>query len=347
MKSANLIPNYYSYLLRVGGKNLSNIQKEYFFNCVNKIYKNNDKFIYRGDKKEKLYSIYGLKHIYNDDNNFQDKLFVLGAKATMFLTNDIPGLNQIDIDQADNNVFSYIFRMLSNLLQRTSAFGSIGRSMYHFRKKEETLNDFFCKSSNESIFITNTNKLNSKEQIIVRDYYLALLHHVSKSEYYSSSFLLSTTTNFSQAYKFAWRREDTDSQNPLIIFGWIPNQYEGILSVPDSRILKTKVDMEAYNLPVYEKSFFPFQQEITLKGGLLPHYLLGYLHRNGADEIFEINPTLFQTDDLWDGIELPVDQRNFNQRIQNTLFGRYFSIECNNAENTNDVIYRTLKNKKT
>ncbi|WP_443945754.1 hypothetical protein ACJVDH_01155 [Pedobacter sp. AW1-32] len=156
---------------------------------------------------------------------------------------------------------------------------------------------------------------------------MGLLHHVSKSEYYASSFLLSTSIDFSQASKFASSKEEKDSENPLIIFGWVPYKYEGVLSVPDSRILRRDINMEATDLPIYEKSFFPYQKEVTLKGGLLPHYLLGYLHNKRSEKIFEINPALFDVSDTWNGIELPVDQSTFHQRMQNTLFGRYFTLE--------------------
>src|SRR5690606_9730413 len=127
--------------------------------------------------------------------------------------------------------------------------------------------------------------------------------------------------------KFASSKEEKDSENPLIIFGWVPYKYEGVLSVPDLRILRRNVNMEDIGLPVYEKSFFPYQKEVTLKGGLLPHYLLGYLHNKRSEKIFEINPALFDVSDTWNGRELPVDQGTFHQRIQNTLFGRYFTLD--------------------
>lgn len=325
-----MIPNYYAYTLKTNGRNLSEEQKIHFFNCINKIYRNNDKFVYRGDKKEKLYPIYGLEKD-NSDEPFRDILFILGAKANMFLTK-LPGINEINIDEANNNVFNLIFKMLSNLLSREFPFGSIRRVIGDFRKRETELIIFFCNPGNERRFIDIINRLTLNKQIIIRDYYLGLLHHISKSEYYVSSFMLSTSIDFSQASKFAWNKEEKNSENPLIIFGWIPYKYEGILSVPDSRILREKINMETIGLPVYEKSFFPYQKEVTLKGGLLPHYILGYLYNNQGDEVFDINPALFETNDSWDGIELPVDQSTFHQRIQNTLFGRYFTLEEDNNQ---------------
>jgi hypothetical protein len=57
MKISDMIPNYYAYRLKTNGRDLSEEQRIHFFNSINKIYRNNDKFIYRGDKKEKLYPI--------------------------------------------------------------------------------------------------------------------------------------------------------------------------------------------------------------------------------------------------------------------------------------------------
>lgn len=330
MKNIDMIPNYYAYTLKTNGRDLSEEQRIHFFNCINKIYRNNDKFIYRGDKKEKLYPIYGLSKK-SSDERFRDTLFILGAKANMFLTR-LPNIHDVNIDVSDNSTFILIFRMLSNLLNREFPFGQIRWAVKSFKEREIPIVSFFRNQNYEQLFVEIVSKLSVQQQIIVRDYYLGLLHHINKSEYYPSSFLLSASTEFSQAYKFAWGKNEPDSEDPLVIFGWIPYKYEGVLSVPDSRTLSKKIEMDDLGLPIYEKSFFPFQKEITLKGGLLPHYMLGYLHKKNGEEIFEINPALFDVNDTWNGIELPVDQGTFHQRIQNTLFGRYFTLEEDNNQ---------------
>lgn len=331
MRAADIIPNYYAYSLKVNGRSLSVSQKKQFLNCINKIYRRNGKFIYRGDKKDQLQLIYGIRDGHFEAD-FPNLIFTLGAKARMFIGSGLPGANEIDIEEAGNNVFRLIFRMLSNLLRREFPFGTVRIATKWFRKREEAVTNFFCNRHNEHVFADIISRIAPGGQIVVRDYYLALLHHISKSEYYPSSFLLSTTSNFSQAYRFAWKGENEYSTKPLILFGWVPNQYEGILNAPDSRILKRKIDMDTLGLPVYEKSFFSNQVEVTLKGGLLPHYLLGYLHNHRKSNVFEINPALFKTDNSWDGRELPVDQHTFYQRIQNTLFGRYFTVDLENNQ---------------
>jgi hypothetical protein len=328
MKKPDFIPNYYSYELTLNNEALSDDQKHFFFDSVNKIYRENDKFVYRGDKKEKLQAIYNV-----DPNRFEKdfyhSFFIMGAKANMLLQADLNDLAEIDIASAEDNVFRRIFRMLRNLLEREFPFGPTRYALGQFRKSEDEVTNFFREQTNEDVFIERINGASSKQKIIIRDYYLALLHHISKSEYYQSSFLLSTTLSFAVAHKFAWNKEPEHSENPVILFGWIPKNYEGVLSVPDTLILRRKINMKTFNLPVYERSFFHYQQEITLKGGLLPHYLLGYLHYSQGREVFAINPALFNTNRLWNGIELPIDQSSFNERLQNTLFGRYFTIDSN------------------
>jgi len=329
MRKPEFIPNYYAYELAVNGRRLSSAKKTYFFSCINKIYQENEKFIYRGDKKDKLQSLYGVSDDYNELGH---SLFIMGAKAGMFVGSGLPGINEIDIAEAGNNEFRLIFRMLRNLLRREFPFGSVRIAMKQFREvREQEVTAFFQDNGNEQVFIDKIEIANKQQQILIRDYYLALLHHISKSEYYASSFLLSTTSSFSQAHRFAWKEEPGDSANPIIFFGWIPKHYEGVLSVPDSRVLRRKVNMGKLRLPIYERSFFPNQEEITLKGGLLPHYLLGYLHIHQGKEVFEINPALFATDESWDGIELPIDQSSFHERIENTLFGRYFTFDDENG----------------
>lgn len=325
IRNEDMIPNYYAYILKTNGTVLSEEQRKHFFSSINKIYRNNDKFIYRGDKKEKLYSIYGLEKDTSEEK-FREKLSILGTKASLFLLG-LLNENTININETDNKVFRRIFIMLANLLSREFPFGQIRMAIRNFRNNELEIINFFCNQDNEQRFIDKINELKPQEKIIIRDYYLGLLHHISKSEYYPSSFLLSTSTDFSQAYKFAWSKEEENSENPIIIFGWIPHKYTGVLKISDTRVLIRKINMEAIGLPIYANSFFPFQKEITLKGGLLPHYQLGYLHNDNGDMVFEINPVLFEINDSWDGKELPVNQNTFHKQMQGTMFGRYFSLD--------------------
>ena len=331
MRNIDVIPNYYSYSLKVNGRDLTIPQKELFFNCINKIHRENHKVIYRGDKKNRIQHLFGVNNGQFDDE-FHQYLFLMGIKGQIFSKSELPGINEIDIAKAGENEFNLIFRMLGNLLKKEFPFGAIRMAVKSFNSSEEEVKNFFCNQENEQHFIDRTNMITPEKRIVVRDYYLALLHHINKSEYYPSSFLLSVTTSYQQAHKFAIKEQNTNDNIPIILFGWIPKNYEGILRAPDSRFLNQQVNMNILQLPVYKQSFFPMQREITLKGGILPHYLLGYLYTHHNHEVFEINPALLEIDDSWDGVELPIDQSTFHQRMQKTLFGQYFSVETENGQ---------------
>jgi hypothetical protein len=320
------IPNFYAYTLRVNGRKLGRAQSRQFFDCVNKIYRENHKVVYRGDKKSTTLPVFGIEER-EFPKQFNDALFMMGPKARMFVSSERRREFAINIGAAGGGEFALIFRMLSNLLSREFPFSARRTAMTNFRQREEVVSQYFCNDSNFEDFVTKTGNLTGEERIIMRDYYLALLHHMDKSQYYTASFLLSTTTSFNQAHVFAWKEEEKDSTNPIIFVGWVPKNFEGILSAPDLPMLRQRMDVDKTGLPVYNFSFFPKQEEVTIKGGLLPHYLLGYIHNDKhKGELLEINPALLQTTAEWDGVGLNIDQRSFHEYLRYSSFGQYFTV---------------------
>ncbi|TWV05078.1 hypothetical protein FQ707_14865 [Bacteroidaceae bacterium HV4-6-C5C] len=55
MKNVAMIPNYYAYRLTTNGRDLSEEQRGCFFHYINKIYRNNDKFIYIISQRKIVY----------------------------------------------------------------------------------------------------------------------------------------------------------------------------------------------------------------------------------------------------------------------------------------------------
>jgi hypothetical protein len=67
--------------------------------------------------------------------------------------------------------------------------------------------------------------------------------------------------------------------------------------------------------------------EITLKGGLLPHYIIGYFYLENGVERFELNPAIFKIEDSdWPLEGLPIDQTQFDERIRGTQFKKAFFV---------------------
>ena len=75
---------------------------------------------------------------------------------------------------------------------------------------------------------------------------------------------------------------------------------------------------------------YPSEFEISLKGGLLPHYLIGYLSQNrGLEDEIEINPNFLDlsinsSDWIKDG--LPIDQSGFLDVLKKTNYTGSFWV---------------------
>ncbi|MBW8683550.1 hypothetical protein [Chitinophaga rhizophila] len=126
---------------------------------------------------------------------------------------------------------------------------------------------------------------------------------------------------------FAGIRNGRGYENAIILSGWVPMAFEGILRAPDYASLLLINAIANSKLPLYKELIFNNQAEVALKGGLLPHYLLGYHYWEGSQVVMELNPALFATNVHWSGDALPVDQGDFGSVLQSTFFERCFSLD--------------------
>lgn len=152
-----------------------------------------------------------------------------------------------------------------------------------------------------------------KSKLKVRDYYLKLLHRIGNIGFSDKSFYLSTSRKFSAAKSFA-----TDDGIVFISWG------KSILESYPIQILKES------GLPMYVKAVFPLQREVTLTGGLLPHYILGYYVVN--EKTFVVNPNLFSTEKSFNQIMqhgFDIDQSRFHEALQQTNYSGFIVLDEN------------------
>lgn len=322
-------PNYYAYTLRLNGRELNWNEKEHFVHCVNQIYRESEHVIFRGDKKEHLQRIYRLPGTWSP-NAFNREFFFYGAKSTLFLLPTEVRQQALNISAGNNDAFSRLFRMIRELL--LSNYSREQRdTLDRLTRNNGPLVSFFLQADNEKQFREGIDKLSEEQRLRLRDHYLSLLHHIGAGTYYSSTFMLSTTESFTKACNFAFGSKSVvpaaqARETAIIIMGWVPRGLRNVIKALRSTDFRPGSPLYAIGLPLYKAILHPFEREITLKGGLFPHYILGYLHWENEKEIFEVNPALFDVDDHWDGRELPVDQSSWEERIQTTEFGAYFQL---------------------
>jgi hypothetical protein len=282
------------------------------------------KLLHRGDAlstvKDKLNT--------NDLNILSSRIYTLGEKAnSLFLTSTNRSRFIFRIDNVENQVFSFIFDSINSILE--------------IKKNEifiESISNidfcnFFKNKNNRDIFIKEIKS--SDKKIFIKDYYMAFLHttskkfeipdNVSNSEFYNRTYFLSTSTEEEIAEKFARKNEDN-----VVFYCYVTQPYISF-GVDLNNQFCIKEEINKYNLPTYNP-IFKNQYEFSIRGGLLPHYILCTKICN-TDEKIIVNPYIFSEEfiesKLGDGI--PVNQENFIKILKETNYKGHF-------EETNGVI---------
>jgi hypothetical protein len=251
---------------------------------------NKDKIqiLYRGENKITLED--KLRESYDSYKLFE-KLFFVGEKAKFFFKETSSSVENREhlksISDVDDATFKFIFKSLHHIftsedIERESK----QRELNQFKANEFSFIQFFSDLTNINIFLDakKSEVLKIEENLIrLRDYYLYLLHTYGLE---NVSLFVSTSIKRSVAKQFA-NNKDTG-----IIFWYFtpkPTHYYGVSYLSFQEIQATCKDC---NLPTYDKCFYPKDGEVSMKGELFPHFILGIEDR--LDKKFVVNPHIFK-----------------------------------------------------
>ncbi|REG88761.1 hypothetical protein [Flavobacterium aquicola] len=246
--------------------------------------------IYRGDSMEnlceKLNVFYDQKEI--DIPTLLERLFMVGEKAQRYYTND----ENFKIDDAYDFVFENIMKYFTTSLKNKN------KHTIAFFERNITLKIFFSDRNNKQLFLEKIGNATQRERIAIRNYYLTLLHQLASINYKKKSHLVSTSKDYKIAEKFA---------KEVILHCWQPIQME-------RNIIKK------YKLPHYSVLPYDYQKELTIIGGILPHFISG-LEIIKTKEFYP-NPNIFINDitneHFLNGLE--IDQSNFDNIVNSTNY---------------------------
>ena len=279
------------------------------------------RIIYRGDNLSNIREKYHLSG-YNW-TMFNDFLFIIGEKGKAYrkeYRNKISiKWKLFNIDNTTPLFFEYIFRKYNKVLKLAAK-----QIISDFNNSNPIFAEYFKNNNNKIGFITAINSLDNKDKLKLRDYFLMPLHHLGAKGIFNNSFFLSTTRDINTAISFA-----TNNSNPegLIIVSWIPNPINNV-GLTFNYLNNAVKLVNNLKLPTYLKSFYPKQNEISLKGGLLPHYILGYIMIK--DNEFELNPNLFTTKLSCERIiqnGLEIDQTSFVDKLKKSDYECFFTVD--------------------
>jgi len=261
------------YTFKTNGQVLTNNENSIFSNFLIGISeKPNTKLIYRGESIENL--IYKLN--INPHDNLNEKLnyfiFRIGEKGRVYqsqYSENLKSKSKFSIDETSDRFYKYIFNKINHVTSKSK-----DPEILEFNNKNKEFVEYFQEKGNMKTFIANINKLNIKEQIKVRDYYLKFLHRVGYLGFYMNTFMLSTTLSKEVAKTFS-------SDNDIIFVSW-----RTFIFSNKNRLI------ELNHLPQIKSLIFSKQKEVSLKGGLFPQYIIGFIERR--ENIFHINPNIFK-----------------------------------------------------
>ncbi len=306
--------------LTLNGSSLNDDEKRSFLNKYEKLIDNvNCKKIYRGENKSTLFDLYHS----SDFTSFSHSLFLIGNKGRG-LINDAAkrakDKKKWKLDDVQKAVFKTLFEIINIIMNESYPV------VCKFSIHNKNLFDYFKDLNNLDTFVNAIARLKKEDRIKIRDYYLKLAHQFADEHFYPISSLLSVTTDFNVADK----KFSGTGEEKIVLFGWLPlnknNNYEitfDYLNLAEQNLLEN-------NLPIYYHSFYSDENEISLKGGLLPHFLVGFLYVDRDSDInFDINPNFLDVkseSQLWINEGLPINQSGFWNELKKTNFQGSFWV---------------------
>ena len=286
----------------------------------------NSKLIMRVESDENLRS-----QFFADTKNpelLAECLFMTGEKGRVCWT-DKAFVNPDDVSTEN---FENIRRLLAQ---------SINSGVRGHRNRGKRMRDFyernyeFCESlENRTQMAEAYNKLEDEDKRKVNLYYLSVVHTINGYEYKRISTYVSTTADVAVADQFT---------GDMCVYGWVPvasKSHTERYRTVDVVSLKDAVDIKHTGMPYCNTPVYPEQEEVAVRCGLLPHFILGFT----VGRIFYVNPSIFTAIDKMHELDsfralsdykrklqltgLEVNQENFEKFIATrTNFRRFFTFD--------------------
>lgn len=240
--------------------------------------------VYRGINLDRIRKELNISLLDDIPRQIFDKIFMVGNKANYYIGNKVIELiyNQYgerhrgqeiysSIEQADRGVFKNIFNTLSEIIIENPFKHNIITPGFLTRNKNltENLSKWNTSEKYQDHCLDSITELGC-EKILIRDYYLSLLHQLEYKSYHRKSALISTSSNRDVAISFMGNKAS------ILIEYIIPVDKVHTFSIPYSIYQNEYLNkiMEELSLPLITEPPYPNEQEYCIKRALFPHFIL-------------------------------------------------------------------------
>lgn len=285
----------------------------------------NSRFIFRGESNRNLMRQFNVDT--RTPNVLSECLFMTGEKGRICWS-ETEGISPDDV--STENFLRICTSLAKYIDEGLKAGGNRTKRIKAFCEKEVKFYDGIKKGET---FVEVYEELKPEVKLKVNLYYLAIAHTIGDKEYREISGYISTTTNAVIANRFT---------HDACIFGWVP---QNIWKLKARKRMIDYVDtnrmseMQSTGLPYCESAVFPNQEEIAIRCGLLPHFIIGY----AVEQNFYVNPAIFNAIDRMHEMGtfreklsykrriqlhgLEINQENFEEFCKRTNFKKFFTSE--------------------
>lgn len=294
-------------LVDINRRLLTDTEVEYFNRFIFLLQNTSCRLVYRGEQR--------IKNLYccDDMTELLHKVFLIGTKGEHFWKQR----SNYITTRICKKTFMLLFKEYNKIFSKQDV--NSDRTKEHlefFKRTNKDFCDFFLNSDNSDLFWSIANNQSPKERGVILDYYIALLHGIGHIAI-NGSYMISTSTEFEVAQKY--------QKDGVIFVSWINKQIE---LTRHYDINKNNTYIQSLNLPTCSNSVFPEDHEICILYGLLPHKIIGVIHK----DYFYVNKNLFNEERSLDEIltmGFYIDQREFDNVIKLTKYKRAFDVSSN------------------
>lgn len=276
----------------------------------------------RGESDDNLTKHYNVG--ISDPQMLAQMIFNIGAKGRLCLHNE----NGIDPDDTSTVNFNRICEFMKlSLRYADNGYSKRAKKM----KKFILANESFVHSilTDESKVVSKYENLNNAEKKDINIYYLYILHTINSHKYHKISNFVSVSEDADIAEEFA---------RDLLFVGWVP-LYSSFRFVSSQKNDYFKRLCTSKHLPYLNTPVYPEQAEISIRCGMLPHFIIGFRIEND----FYVNPAIFETMNIFSNCRsfsqlkqyrtdiikhgLKVDQSKFIEYCKMTNYKKFFTFD--------------------
>lgn len=245
-------------------------------------------------------------------------IFLYGDKSKLFYEDLNQKSYNLFIDEIDKRNFEFIYDKLVKIFVHTDKLSSTNtkNALYN---SEDYLNahQYFLNVSKE-YWINKILKINETERQLIKDYYVSYLHTIGLPAFGRNTYFLSTSTDYHFCRQ--WQiQNNRNNKDGIILVGWTK---KCDIKKPAGKRINNL--LKKYNLLTFNSTIFNKQKEVTIKCGLLPHFIIGYFYK----DCFEINPNILTTKEadipniVVNGLN--IDQQKFLHIFSKTNFRSFY-----------------------